>query len=81
MSGKPDKATQRLTELQKERESLAALMANVDAYIDAAEADRKRGLSGVFDNFMEGSKAIRNQKMPASDPISRYLDEAEEALK
>ena len=31
--GKPDKITQRLTKLQSERESLAELMANVEAFI------------------------------------------------
>lgn len=79
--GKPDKITQRLTKLQSERESLTELMANVEAFIDAEETARKRGSSGVFDNYMEGRKAIRNQEIPESDPISRYLDEAEEALK
>ena len=77
-AGKPDKITQRLTQLQKERESLTELMANVDAFIDTAVLARKRGSSGVFDNYMEGRKAIRNQELPESDPISRYLDEAEE---
>lgn len=77
-AGKPDKIMQRLTQLQKERESLTELMANVDAFIDTAVLARKRGISGVFDNYMEGRKAIRNQELPESDPISRYLDEAEE---
>lgn len=80
LAGRPEGVAKHLEALAEERGRMTQLLDAIRIFMDEHERRPRDTKTGVFDNYLRQVREIERGSRASQDPISKYMDEVENAL-